>query len=301
MKILIIGGNGQLGKTLNSIMPSRMGMDLVEVLSITRKDLDLCDIQSCKKIVKQIQPDYLINVAAYTNVDLAERNSEMAFSVNAFAPKAFAEILRINGGKLIHFSTDYVFDGKSNMPYKPFDLKNPINIYGQTKAEGEDYILDILQKSNQCFIIRTSWVISQYGNNFLLKVLDLLNQKENINIVSDQMSSPTSTKSLSNFCLELIKTIHLGKECSSILHWTDSGLASWYDLAQAISEYGKELGILINPAKINPIKTIDYPVIASRPLYSVLDITSTINSINLKQIYWRESVKEILHKIAKLQ
>ena len=169
MKILIIGGNGQLGKTLLSLAPLKIGDDSVEIISVNRKDLDLCDLKACKKLVLQIKPDFLINAAAYTFVDLAEKDSDISFLVNALAPMAFAEAIKETSGKFIHFSTDYVFDGNSANPYQTFDLKKPLNIYGQSKSEGENYILKILNNSKQCHIIRTSWLISQYGDNFLIK------------------------------------------------------------------------------------------------------------------------------------
>tara|TARA_Y100001968_G_C19434676_1_gene758980 strand:- start:810 stop:1712 length:903 start_codon:yes stop_codon:yes gene_type:complete len=294
MKVLIVGGNGQLGTTLNKCAPSKIGADLVEVFSITRKDLDLCDAKACEEIVQRIKPDFLINAAAYTFVDLAETNSNIAFAVNAHAPRAFAEALKHTGGKLIYFSTDYVFDGKNPEPYKTFDMKKPINIYGKSKAAGEDYLLETLEKSKQCFIIRTSWLISEYGNNFLLIMLKLLSEKSQIAVISDQVASPTSAWSLATACWALIKRIYNNNKYTTILHWTDSGIASWYDLAQAISEYGKELGLLVNPANITPIKTTEFGSVASRPLYSVLDTSSSLSFLDENNTYWRNSLKQLL-------
>ncbi len=298
MKVLLIGKNGQLGKTLRAFAPDSYGRESIELISLSRQDLDLFQTESCEKIIYQIKPDFLINVAAYTAVDLAESNSDYSFAINANAPKAFAEVLRRIGGRLIHFSTDYVFDGESNQPYKPYDKKKPINMYGKSKSLGEDYLLEILEPLQRCFIIRTSWLISHYQNNFMTNMLKLLSEKQTINVVSDQIASPTSTISLAKACWSLISNIHIGNTSPSILHLTDNGLASWYDLAKGISEYGKEFGLLTNPAIIKPIKTDEYPLAARRPFYSVLDNTKSYKSIGYESLYWRYSLKTLIEKIS---
>ncbi|MBW3042882.1 dTDP-4-dehydrorhamnose reductase [Prochlorococcus marinus] len=294
MKILLIGGGGQLGQTLINSAPQAIGNHSIELISIYKKDLDLLDLSSCKKIVQELKPDFLINAAAYTNVDAAESDYSNVFTVNASAPKAFAEAILKTRGKLIQFSTDYVFDGKSSRPYKLFDKKNPINIYGESKSKGEDYILDILSPSSQCFILRTSWLISLYGNNFLLKMLKLLNEKDIIKVVTDQISSPTTTTTLANSCWSLINRICLGDTPTQILHFTSFGLGSWYDLAQSIAEYGREFGILTKPAKVIPINTTEYALPAKRPSFSVLDLSESKQYLDIPVIYWRDSVKNLL-------
>ena len=294
MRILLLGGGGQLGKTLISIAPERIGSESIDLISIKRKDLDLADFSACKDMVLFFKPDFVINSAAYTFVDKAESDSLKSFLVNAEAPKALAEGLKETGGKLIHFSTDYVFDGEKSKPYKPFDIKNPLNIYGKSKALGEDYIMELLAPSSQCFILRTSWLLSSYGNNFLLKMLKLLTQKGTVNVVFDQISSPTTTITLANACWSLINRVSAGEKPSNILHWTDNGLASWYDIAQAIAEYGLEFGMLNKPVKVLPINTLDYPLPAQRPAYSVLDLTESRKHFDLPSIYWRDSLKTLI-------
>ena len=297
MNVLIVGANGQLGKAIYFYAPSKIGTENINITLVNRSQFDLCSPEKCKELVLFYRPDFLINAAAYTNVELAEKEIEKATLVNTVAPKIFSEILSITGGKLIHFSTDYVFDGLKNEPYKPNDEKNPLNIYGKTKSDGEDKIIKILGSLNQYFIIRTSWLIGPYGENFLIKMLNLLQNKDSIKVISDQFSAPTSTITLANACWSLISNVISSSGQSQVCHFSDLGIASWYDIANCISEYAIELKILSSTALIEPIKTCEYPLKAIRPRFSALDLSENKNFFE-SNVYWRSSIKNILQSLS---
>src|SRR4030095_14644640 len=231
MKIVLIGKNGQLGWEFQRILPI-----LGEVISLDRTELDLSDIQAIQKILGELKPHLLINASAYTEVDLAEKETDLAMKVNALAPGVMAEISRKLNAVLIHYSTDYVFDGRKNAPYTESDQTNPLNVYGQSKLIGEE---NIKQAGHAYLILRTSWVYSLRGNSFVNKVLKWSRQKENLKIVSDQISSPTWARMLAevtSFALaqnkkDLYETIH---ERRGIYHLAGSGYTSRYDWAKQI-------------------------------------------------------------------
>lgn len=291
-KVLLTGANGQLGRAISILKPNN-----VNLISLTRKELDLCNLKQIKSIIKQVKPDWVINCAAYTQVDYAEKEYELAKLINAEAPRILSESLRDYGGQLIHISTDFVFNGKSNIPYKTKDKKDPINMYGKSKSLGEDYIEKILEPTGQSILLRTSWVISPFGKNFLLTMLNLHRTKNLIKVVADQIGCPTSTFSLGRICWDLMFKKMDTSNFPKKLHYSDSGVASWYDLAVAIGEIGEELSLLKNKSFVKPIKTKDYPLPALRPNFSLLDSEETHLILDLKQIHWRETVREILSKI----
>ena len=297
MKVLIVGADGQLGKAIYSHAPSMIGGENINIILVNRRKLNLCYPEKCSELVLFHRPDFLINTAAYTNVELAEKEIEKATLVNSVAPKIFSEALKITGGKLIHFSTDYVFDGLKNEPYKPNDEKNPLSIYGKTKSEGEDQIIKVLDSLNQYFIIRTSWLMGPYGKNFLIKMLNILREKDKIKVISDQFSAPTSTTTLANACWSLISSVRSSLAKSQICHFSDLGIASWYDIANCISEYAIDLKLLSYPALIEPIKTCHYPSNAIRPKFSALDLSDNNNYFE-SNLYWRNSIRNILKSLA---
>ena len=293
MKILLTGGSGQLG---NSIIESKPKD--INLISPNRSDLDLTDSKNCFKSVVSLKPDWIINCAAFTNVDQAELNKEYAFRINSKAPEAFAQALKITGGKIIQISTDYVFDGKQNVPYKNTDRKNPLSIYGMSKSEGEDLIIEEMREIKNYFILRTSWLSGDVGDNFVSKLLRLHSNKEEINMVSDQIGSPTTTFSLSKIIWEIIKKDQTQKNLfdreNRILHWSDQGIASWYDLAIAIGEIGLRLGIISRNAEIIPILSSELNNSFIRPRYSKLNCEYTKYKLNVKGIHWRDSLNELL-------
>ena len=298
-KVLITGASGQLGRALLDQVPSN-----VSVFSLDRKKLDLNDDKACKEIIKKIKPDWTINCGAYTNVDKAESEKEIALKVNCEAPKAFAEEIKNQGGKLLQISTDYVFDGiNRNIPYSPNSRISPKCYYGFSKAKGEEAVYKILGEINKVIILRTSWLIGPFGNNFLLKMIDLHNKGEDINVVVDQIGSPTSTLGLANLCWKIIVLDNIDylfkKDETKILHWSDDGIASWYDLAVAIGEIGSDIRLLKKQSNVNPVRSYEYHSKVERPFYSVLEIENTKRLLQISGIHWRKSLKIIMEKISR--
>ena len=298
MKILITGTTGQLGKALVHTKPKEINNKSITLITPSRNQLDLSDQKQCKTLIENVNPSWIINSAAYTNVDQAETEIELAKSVNTRSVQLFSESLRKTNGKLLQISTDYVFDGTRNTPYKTFDIKNPINLYGRTKADAERIIEETLFPSNQGKTIRTSWLISPYGKNFVTSMIRLLNDLDELKVVSDQIGSPTSAINLANACWKLIKKTEEGHDLPNVFHYSDSGTASWYDLAICVCEFAELLGLIQNQATIVPIPSSSYPTAAKRPSYSVLECLSSKRVLELDHIHWRTSLKDIINQIA---
>lgn len=295
MKVIISGSEGQLGQALIKSKPK-----FINLIDISKDKFNLLDEESIKKNIELFLPDWIINCAAYTNVDKAESDRELTIKVNGDGPKNIANILKRTGGNLLQISTDFVFNGSKNLPYKTYQEKNPINLYGYSKSIGEDYILDILQDSNQVKIIRTSWLMGPVGNNFALKIFKLHQTRKELNIVSDQIGSPTSTFNLARACWETINISRINKSLlknNPILHWTNDGIASWYDIAYAIGHIGERTGLLKKSALVNPIKSKDYITPAKRPSYSVLDTFSTKRLLNINSNHWLSELEKDLNQI----
>ena len=263
----------------------------------SREELDLSIPNQCEKIVMKYQPDYLINAAAYTAVDLAESQKKLTYKINAEAPAIFAQALKKIGGKLIHFSTDYVFDGNQSLPYKTTDLVNPLNTYGLSKVQGEEKILEILSSTEQVKIIRTSWLYSAWGNNFVNKIIKLMTLQKTLKIVSDQVSTPTSSISLSKFCWSLIKSMEEGLKTSNLMHFSDAGIASWYDFAYSVLEIGNDIGLFNLNTKILPIKSDAYETLALRPAFSALDSSLMLSQLKIEPQHWRICLRSVLNEI----
>ena len=298
-KVLLTGSSGQLGYTLIKKKPAN-----INLITPNRKELDLSNPKECFEKTLDIKPDWILNCAAYTSVDLAESNQEVCFKVNRDAPKYFAKALNITGGNLIQISTDYVFDGLKSNAYKVNDIVSPLNQYGLSKAKAEKYIKEILGNTNQGIVIRTSWLMGTISKNFLLTMIKLHQTKKEINVVSNQISCPTSTKTLAEACWQAIQ-IKLEKNLHKdnfmpILHWSDNGVASWYDIALAIGEIGSKNGLIDFPAFVNPIKSENHPRKAKIPRFSLLDCESSRDFLGLKGEYWRKSleisIKSIVEK-----
>jgi len=296
MKILLTGSSGQAGQAIIKSKPG--GVDLI---TPDRKELDLSNPQDCINVVQKYQPEWILNSAAYTSVDQSELNEGLAMSINANAPRAFAMALSKYGGRMLHISSDYVFNGKQSFPYKASQPRSPIGVYGRSKAAGEVAIEEILGGTYQAAILRTSWLMGPVGTNFALTMLELHKRNNPINVVSDQVGSPTSTLSLASACWAIIKNNHILQKSlvndSCILHWTDAGVASWYDIAVAIGEIATTLELIDKPTKVISIEGKDFPSIARRPSYSVLNCSDTRRLISLPAFHWRERIKEILTKI----
>ena len=292
MKVLITGSNGQLGRALLKSKPKD-----IEVIAPNSKIFNLLKIKACKDYLIESKPDWIINAGAYTAVDLAESEPNKAMVINGEAPTELAKTIKRIGGKFLQISTDFVFDGNSTSPYKPTDEPNPINIYGKSKLFGERGIQEVLSSTNQYFIIRTSWVMGPIGNNFAMTMLKLHKSKENISVVSDQIGCMTSTISLANICWLIIKKNHFPNIKSSILHWCESGVASWFDIATEIGDLALRLKLIEKSAKVNPITSEEYITMAKRPRFSLLDCKETKELLNIENKYWRYSLFEILKEI----
>ena len=261
MRVLITGSNGQLGSEIKDLAS---GYENLKCIFRDLPELDICDTKALTTCIVDENINAVINCAAYTAVDKAEGNSKIAEQVNAKGVLNLVNILKKVDGKLIHFSTDYVFDGNHSQPYKETDTVSPIGVYGQTKRAGE---LAVINSDIDSIVIRTSWLYSVYGNNFVKTMLRLGNEKKSIQVVSDQKGTPTFAKDLAKTCLDILSnagSTNISKK-GSLYHYSNEGVASWYDFARAIMEISNI------DCNIIPIETKDYPTQAIRPLYSVLD------------------------------
>lgn len=286
MKVLLTGAAGQLGQAL---IASRL--PAMELIACGRAELDLADAEACRAAVRQHRPDWVLNAGAYTAVDKAESEPELAQAVNAGAPAAFAEALAETGGRLLQVSTDFVFNGQQGSPYRPEQPVDPLGVYGATKAAGEAAALALPGAR----VLRTSWVYGPVGKNFCLTMLRLHGLKaaagEPLGVVADQVGCPTATHTLAAACWRAIRA---GADGPQILHWSDAGAASWYDFAVAIGELGVELGLLERAARVVPITTADYPTPARRPGYSLLECSSTRAALGLEPQHWRAALVQVL-------
>lgn len=294
MRVIITGAAGQLGVAIRRTLPAAMLGQPVEFIATSRSGgegslaLDLADGAACRALVEQHRPDWLINAGAYTAVDKAENERDLARAVNAGAPAAFAEALQATGGRLLQLSTDFVFNGSQGSPYLPDQPVDPLGAYGASKAAGEMAAAEALEPARLC-ILRTSWVYGPVGKNFLLTMLRLMREREQLGVVADQVGCPTATAGLAQACWAVLEQGVVG-----VHHWSDAGAASWYDFAVAIAELGKAAGLLENSARINPITTADYPTPAQRPSYSLLDCTRTRQALQLPPLHWREALRQVI-------
>ena len=277
--ILITGANGQLGKAIQKMSYSYD----YNFIFANKEILDIVDKDQLEKLIKNKQIDIVINTAAYTAVDRAEDERDESYLINFEAVKVLANICKENDVCLIHISTDYVFDGRNYVPYKEEDKTNPINAYGDSKLKGEQSILSIKPKS---IIIRTSWVYSEYGQNFVKTMLNLTKSKNSLRVIYDQIGTPTYAKDLASAILDIIKQPLQDKV--EIYHYSNEGVCSWYDFAKAVFDIK---GIDIN---ILPITTYEFKAKAKRPHYSVLSKYKIKDHFNIKIPYWRESLKKML-------
>ena len=284
-KVLITGADGQLGYELQ-----RTVLSGYECIATGRDSLDITDAYVVKAFVAEHQPDVIINSAAYTAVDKAEEETELAIAINTMGAANLANAARANKCKLVQISTDFVFNGKACSPY-PVDAKtDPDGYYGKTKRDGDNKVLDIL--GDEALIIRTSWLYSAHGNNFVKTMLRFMAEREELGIIADQIGTPTWANSLADAIWQAIELNTTG-----IHHWSDAGVASWYDFAYAIMEEGVALGLLDKAIKINPITTADYPTPASRPCYSVMDKTTTWKALDMQSDHWRVALRKMLNEL----
>ncbi|MCY7311132.1 MAG: dTDP-4-dehydrorhamnose reductase [Chitinophagaceae bacterium] len=288
-KILVTGSNGQLGKELQQIASSFPYFDFI---FLSRADLPIHDFEKVKNIFKTHHPLYVINCAAYTAVDEAETEKELASKINGEAVGVLASLCKEQYCKFIHISTDYVFDGTATVPYKEDSPTNPQSIYGASKLEGEK---QALQCNPDSLIIRTSWMYSEFEKNFVKTMLKLLSEKKEINIVNDQIGSPTYAKDLAEAILQIIVSENLPADRHGwqpgIYNYSNEGIISWYDFAVAIKE------MIGSQCRINPIPTSQYPTPAKRPAYSVLDKSKIQKAFGIELKDWKESLATCLDSL----
>ena len=299
MKVLITGSQGQLGKALNKNKPELIKYQELEIFNTIKTDLDLRDESSCIRAIEKYNPDWVINCGAFTNVDKAEIKFQDAYKINSYGPYFLAKILQKTGGKLIHISTDFVFDGKSNKAYKVDDPINPINIYGKTKALGETLLTKKENNFKNILIIRSSWIIDNKGDNFFLKILKLISKKESLNLVNDQIGCITNANNLSKICWQLISNQTPISQVPTISHFCDSGICTWYDVANAISELSFEKRIISKKPKIIPVDSKYFNSPAKRPHFSLLNCERTYEVFKYKPPHWRETINTLLDSLSK--
>jgi dTDP-4-dehydrorhamnose reductase len=284
-KVLITGAGGQVGRALLDAVPAN-----VEAIVCTRADLDIGASEAVRDCVGSHRPAVIINAAAFTAVDRAESEPDAAQRINVEGPRHLAAAARECGARLLHISTDFVFDGAASVPYRPHAATNPLGVYGRTKRDGEGAVIAVLPDHST--IVRTAWVYAATGANFVHTMLRVMRTNGAVRVVADQVGTPTAARSLA----QALWRIAGNPEIRGIHHWTDAGVASWYDFAVAIAEEGAALGLVPPDVVVSPITTADYPTPARRPTYSVLDKRS-LAPYGLSPIHWRRQLRAVLKEI----
>jgi dTDP-4-dehydrorhamnose reductase len=286
MKVLITGKGGQLAWELEQLAPKTY-----DVISVGKDELDITNEKLVSDFIAEHKPDLVINAAAYTAVDQAEKNVDIAYAVNELGVKYVAHACKKIGTRVLHISTDFIFDGTSTSPYQTDAKPNPLNVYGASKLAGDIALNEILPEAS--VIVRTAWVYSANGNNFVKSMLRLMQEKPQLGIIYDQVGTPTWAKGLAQWLW-----IIAGKpKVTGTFHWTDAGVASWYDFAIAIQELGLEKGLLKNPIPVLPISTSAYPTPAKRPAFSVIDKSSAEEVSGLNTTHWRKQLSAMMDEI----
>ena len=285
MKVLLLGANGQLGWELKRTCPQ----DII-LTTCDYPKVDFLSTTSITTCIETARPDWIINAAAYTAVDKAEEEKETAERINHTAVREIAGLCRQNNIRLIQISTDFVFNGKAHRPYLPQDTPDPISTYGKTKLKGEQAVLEILK--DDAAIIRTAWLYSSHGANFVKSMLNFFETKPELNIIDEQIGTPTWANGLAHAVWKA-----MDKNLTGIHHFTDAGIASWYDFATAIQEEALSLNLTQKEIPINPIPASQYPTPAERPFYSVLDKTSLWQTLDLKPVHWRKQLRSMLKEL----
>lgn len=287
MRVLITGADGQIGRALQEAVPAGM-----EVLAVDLGGLDVTNPRQVAKRVAAFKPDLVINASGYTAVDRAETEPEAAHAVNAEGAGRLARAAGDVGARMIHYSTDYVFDGGQDRPYLPTDAPHPLGAYGRSKLAGERAVLETLP--GRSVVVRTAWVYASWGRNFLLTMLRLMKEQDRVRVVSDQVGTPTCAASVA------AATWAVARDCAieGVVHWTDDGVATWHDFAVAIREEGLAAGLLHHPAEVLAIPTSDYPAPACRPRYSVLECSATRSVIGMVPDHWRVALRRTVRELA---
>lgn len=281
MKVLLTGANGQLGSELQATCPAH-----IRLIATGYSSLDVTQNAQIQAALDEHQPSIIINAAAYTAVDKAETDAQRAYAVNHHAAAYLAQAAQQRGLYLLHISTDFVFDGQQNTPYAPGDATHPLGVYGASKLAGDNAVQQLCPTAA---IVRTSWLYSIYGNNFVKTMLRLMAERESLGIIADQIGTPTWTRTLSDTLWSFV-----ARKPQGIFHCSDNGVASWYDFAVAIQEEALALGLLSKAIPLKPLRTEEYPTPARRPAYSVMDKRTTETLIGYTFAHWRSRLREML-------
>lgn len=306
--VVLLGAGGQLGRTIAADWQQDSGIrDIpisneaavvaqfpVKLHCFDRSSLDICQPEQLTKKLTGLAPQVVINAAAYTKVDKAESEFDQALRVNRDGAAHVAEWAAANDCRLIHLSTDFVFDGRSAKPYAPEDATSPVSQYGFSKLEGEAAIKRL--HPDKSTIIRTSWLYSRYQSNFLTTMLRLMAERDQLRVVADQVGTPTSTHSLSR----LIESVIVCGESKGVFHWSDAGVASWYDFAVAIQEEALQVGLLNEAIPVEPISSSEYPTPAVRPGYSVLDKSASYDRFAIAAVHWRSELRRVIVELKEI-
>ena len=289
--VLLTGASGQLGQSFRQYWDAAGQGNERKLIALSRDGFDLTDEAGMLNALNKYQPTVLLNAAAYTAVDGAESDRETAFQVNSNAVAVMAHWCKQHTAHMIHVSTDFVFDGKAEEPYQPDHQTSPLGVYGASKLEGEKKLLEVLPSAT---IVRTSWLYSEYGHNFVKTMLRLMREKESLGIVDDQRGSPTSTHSLAR----VLHTLATEKCPGGIYQWNDGANISWYEFAQAIQRLGMESGLLEKAIPLNPLTTADYPTPAQRPAYSVMDRSKALDLPGFSVLSWESELRRVIEALA---
>jgi dTDP-4-dehydrorhamnose reductase len=285
--VLVTGAAGQVGRALGDSVPAEW-----KFLGCDRAALDVTHPESVAEVLGRERPTLVINAAAYTEVDAAEREAERSEAINCAGAAHVAEECRRVGARLIHLSTDFVFDGAQGHPYGPDDRPNPLGVYGRTKLAGEREVTRI--SGGTALVVRSAWIYASAGRNFVLNMLRLMRDRPSLGVVADQVGSPTWARSVA----QALWTAAARPGLRGVLHWTDAGVASWYDFAVAIQEEAVAAGLLERPVPIRPLRTAEYPTPARRPAFSVLDKSAAYGLLGLPPRHWRENLRAMLREVA---
>ncbi len=285
MKILVLGGGGQVARAVAASAPTHHS-----VLVKSRQDLDIANESELMSAVAGSGADWIINGAAYTAVDRAESEAEMARQINETAVGVMARAAARSGCRLLHLSTDFVFDGRSNRAYLPADRTNPLSVYGATKLGGEQ---QVLEHGRDAIVLRTAWVYASTGRNFALTMLRLMRERDEVRVVADQIGTPTWATGIAQAIWGLIDSA----AAAGMYHWTDLGIATWYDFAVAIQDEALARGLLSRAVPVIPISTADYPTPATRPAFSVLNTEATRALVKAPARHWRHNLRMMLDEL----
>lgn len=286
MRVLLVGAGGQLGRELLRSVPAE-----VNIIAFDREQLDITDADAVRRAVGESAPDWVVNAAAYTAVDRAENERQQAYAVNALAVRHLAAAARESEARLAQVSTDFVFDGAQGRPYLPDAPTNPLGVYGASKLEGERAVREELGKRG--LIVRTAWLYAARGGNFVNTMLRLMRERDRLGVVSDQVGTPTSARGLAEALWAM-----LAAGLGGIHHWTDAGVASWYDFALAIRDEALALGLLDHAVPVAPLTTAEYPTPAARAPFTVLDKSATWSALGRSSSHWREALRAVLGELA---